>query len=237
VLKANPTHFELGRARPPAHGLRAQAFERGCARIVPTSVISSATRCWSADLRNPSQRDRYTKAGGAPARRRGREVSLGSGTLASASRRNSRTGCSRVYQLANPERNSKKGLGLGPRSSSASSTCWAPRSTCDRSRRGSVSRYACRLGYGRRSSCAQEEGGHGARRPVGPRDRRGRGRGGGARRMRVLLEGWGAGSLPARRSARHGAGRALARARRSSPTTACATATSARRRSPRCASG
>jgi CheY-like chemotaxis protein/anti-sigma regulatory factor (Ser/Thr protein kinase) len=96
-----------------------EAFERGLTlRIVPTTVyLFSDPVLVERILRNlVSNAIRYTKAGGVlvGARRRGKEVSLevwdtGIGIPPEQQDRV----FEEFYQLANPERNSKKGLGLG----------------------------------------------------------------------------------------------------------------------------
>jgi signal transduction histidine kinase/CheY-like chemotaxis protein len=120
VLKANPTHFELGAMLDRLRmDFEPEAFERGLKlRIVPTTVyLFSDPVLVERILRNlVSNAIRYTMAGGVllGARRRGREVSLevwdtGIGIPPDQQSRV----FEEFYQLANPERNSKKGLGLG----------------------------------------------------------------------------------------------------------------------------
>jgi two-component system, sensor histidine kinase len=120
VLKANPTHFELGAMLDRLRmDFEPEAFERGLRlRIVPTTVyLFSDPVLVERILRNLiSNAIRYTKAGGVlvGARRRGKEVSLevwdtGIGIPPEQQDRV----FEEFYQLANPERNSKKGLGLG----------------------------------------------------------------------------------------------------------------------------
>ena len=120
VLKANPTHFELGAMLDRLRmDFEPEAFERGLRlRIVPTTAyLFSDPVLVERILRNlVSNAIRYTKAGGVlvAARRRGREVSLevwdtGIGIPPEQKDRV----FEEFYQLANPERNSKKGLGLG----------------------------------------------------------------------------------------------------------------------------
>jgi CheY-like chemotaxis protein len=120
VLKANPTHFELGAMLDRLRmDFEPEAFERGLAlRIVPTTVyLFSDPVLVERILRNlVSNAIRYTKTGGVlvGTRRRGRDVSLevwdtGIGIPADQQARV----FEEFYQLANPERNSKKGLGLG----------------------------------------------------------------------------------------------------------------------------
>ncbi len=120
VMKAAPTHFELA---PMLDRMRMdfepEAFERGLRlRIVPTSAyLFSDPVLVERILRNLiSNALRYTRAGGVlvGARRRGRELSLevwdtGIGIPADQQTRV----FEEFFQLANPERNSKKGLGLG----------------------------------------------------------------------------------------------------------------------------
>ena len=120
VLKANPTHFELGAMLDRLRmDFEPEAFERGLAlRIVPTTVyLFSDPVLVERILRNlVSNAIRYTKAGGVllGTRRRGKDVSLevwdtGIGIPLEQQDRV----FEEFYQLANPERNSKKGLGLG----------------------------------------------------------------------------------------------------------------------------
>ena len=120
VLKANPTHFELGAMLDRLRmDFEPEAFERGLRlRIVPTTVyLFSDPVLVERILRNLiSNAIRYTKAGGVlvGARRRGKEVSLevwdtGIGIPPEQQDRV----FEEFYQLANPERNSRKGLGLG----------------------------------------------------------------------------------------------------------------------------
>ena len=120
VLKANPTHFELASMLDRLRmDFEPEAFERGLRlRIVPTTAyLFSDPVLVERILRNlVSNALRYTKAGGVlvGARRRGKEVSLevwdtGIGIPLEQQDRV----FEEFYQLANPERNSKKGLGLG----------------------------------------------------------------------------------------------------------------------------
>jgi signal transduction histidine kinase/CheY-like chemotaxis protein len=120
VLKANPTHFELGAMLDRLRmDFEPEAFERGLSlRIAPTTAyLFSDPVLVERILRNlVSNAIRYTKTGGVlvGARRRGREVSLevwdtGIGIPADQQSRV----FEEFYQLANPERNSRKGLGLG----------------------------------------------------------------------------------------------------------------------------
>src|SRR5512134_506542 len=120
VLKANPTHFELASMLDRLRmDFEPEAFERGLSlRIVPTTAyLFSDPVLVERILRNlVSNALRYTKAGGVlvGARRRGRELSLevwdtGIGIPPEQQERV----FEEFYQLANPERNSKKGLGLG----------------------------------------------------------------------------------------------------------------------------
>jgi len=120
VLKANPTHFELGAMLDRLRmDFEPEAFERGLTlRIVPTPVyLFSDPVLVERILRNlVSNAIRYTKAGGVlvGVRRRGKEASLevwdtGIGIPPEQQDRV----FEEFYQLANPERNSKKGLGLG----------------------------------------------------------------------------------------------------------------------------
>jgi signal transduction histidine kinase len=120
VLKANPTHFDLASMLDRLRmDFEPEAFERGLSlRIVPTTAyLFSDPVLVERILRNlVSNALRYTKAGGVlvGARRRGRELSLevwdtGIGIPPEQQERV----FEEFYQLANPERNSKKGLGLG----------------------------------------------------------------------------------------------------------------------------
>ena len=120
VLKANPTHFDLGAMLDRLRmDFEPEAFERGLRlRIVPTTAyLFSDPVLVERILRNlVSNAIRYTKAGGVlvGTRRRGKEVSLevwdtGIGIPPEQQDRV----FEEFYQLANPERNSKKGLGLG----------------------------------------------------------------------------------------------------------------------------
>jgi len=120
VLKANPTHFELGAMLDRLRmDFEPEAFERGLRlRILPTTVyLFSDPVLVERILRNlVSNAIRYTKAGGVlvGTRRRGKEVSLevwdtGIGIPPEQQDRV----FEEFYQLANPERNSRKGLGLG----------------------------------------------------------------------------------------------------------------------------
>ena len=120
VLKANPTHFELASMLDRLRmDFEPEAFERGLRlRIVPTTAyLFSDPVLVERILRNlVSNALRYTKSGGVlvGVRRRGKEVSLevwdtGIGIPPEQQDRV----FEEFYQLANPERNSKKGLGLG----------------------------------------------------------------------------------------------------------------------------
>jgi signal transduction histidine kinase len=120
VLKASPTHFELAAMLDRLRmDFEPEAFERGLGlRIVPTTAyVFSDPVLVERILRNlVSNALRYTKTGGVlvGARRRGRELSLevwdtGIGIPPEQQGRV----FEEFYQLANPERNSKKGLGLG----------------------------------------------------------------------------------------------------------------------------
>ncbi|HTO47544.1 MAG TPA: ATP-binding protein [Burkholderiales bacterium] len=120
VLKANPTHFELAAMLDRLHmDFEPEAFERGLSlRIVPTTAyLFSDPVLVERILRNlVSNALRYTRTGGVlvGARRRGREMSIevwdtGIGIPPEQQDRV----FEEFYQLANPERNSKKGLGLG----------------------------------------------------------------------------------------------------------------------------
>jgi len=120
VIKAAPASFALqtlfDRLRMD---LEAEAFEKGLRlRIVPTKAyVFSDQVLVERILRNLiSNALRYTREGGVliGARRRGKEVSLevwdtGVGIPAGERERI----FEEFYQLGNPERNSKKGLGLG----------------------------------------------------------------------------------------------------------------------------
>jgi signal transduction histidine kinase/CheY-like chemotaxis protein len=120
VLKANPTHFELGAMLDRLRmDFEPEAFERGLRlRIVPTTAyLFSDPVLVERILRNlVSNAIRYTKAGGVlvGTRRRGKEVSLEvwDTGIGIPSEQQDRV-FEEFYQLANPERNSKKGLGLG----------------------------------------------------------------------------------------------------------------------------
>jgi signal transduction histidine kinase len=120
VLKASPTHFELAAMLDRLRmDFEPEAFERGLRlRIAPTTAyVFSDPVLVERILRNlVANALRYTKAGGVlvGARRRGRELSLevwdsGIGIPLEQQDRV----FEEFYQLANPERNSKKGLGLG----------------------------------------------------------------------------------------------------------------------------
>jgi len=120
VLKASPTHFELAAMLDRLRmDFEPEAFERGLQlRTVPTGAyLFSDPVLVERILRNLlANALRYTRSGGVlvGARRRGREASLevwdtGIGIPAAEQTRV----FEEFYQLANPERNSKKGLGLG----------------------------------------------------------------------------------------------------------------------------
>ena len=120
MMKANPSHFEL---TPMLDRLRMdfepEAFERGLrVRFMPTSLyLFSDAVLVERILRNlVSNALRYTRTGGVVmgVRRRGKEASLevwdtGIGIPPEQQQRV----FEEFYQLANAERNSKKGLGLG----------------------------------------------------------------------------------------------------------------------------